>query len=81
LHVAITCTPGRSGIGATKLSAEPQTESDNTPPTTFVPVRMAVEPDAAVIEIVLSGGERLHVRPGASADLVRAVVTALRSSC
>jgi hypothetical protein len=64
-----------------KLSAEPRTESDDTPPAAFVPVRIAVEPDAAVIEIVLSGGERLHVRPGASADLVRAVVTALRSSC
>jgi len=64
-----------------KLSAEPRTESDDTPPAAFVPVRIAVEPEAAVIEIVLSGGERLHVRPGASADLVRAVVTALRSLC
>ena len=63
-----------------KLAAEP-TESDDTPPATFVPVRMAVEPDAPVIEIVWSGGERLHVRPGASADLVRAVVTALRAPC
>jgi hypothetical protein len=63
-----------------KLSIGPGTESA-TPPATFVPVRLAVEPDAPVIEIVWSGGERLHVRPGASADLVRAVVTALRSPC
>ena len=63
-----------------KLSAG-QTQSDDAPPATFVPVRMAVEPDAPVIEIVCSGGERLHIRPGAPADLVRAVVTALRSPC
>ena len=62
-------------------SAEPQAESDRTPAATFVPVRLAVDPDAPVIEIVWTGGERLHVRPGASADLVRAVVTALRSPC
>ena len=37
--------------------------------------------DAPEIEIVWSGGERLHIRTGASADLVRAVVTALRSPC
>jgi hypothetical protein len=66
-----------------KLSVEPVagTKSDTPPPATFVPVRLAVEPDASVIEIVWSGGERVQVRPGASADLVRAVVTALRSPC
>jgi hypothetical protein len=64
-----------------KLSAEPRDEADDTPAATFVPVRVAVDPDAPVIEIVWTGGERLHVRPGASADLVRAVVTALRSPC
>jgi hypothetical protein len=64
-----------------KLSAEARTEAAAARPTTFVPVRVAVEADVPVIEIVLSGGERLHVRPGASADLVRTVVTALRSSC
>ena len=64
-----------------KLSAAPRTESADTQPATFVPVRMTVEPDAAVIEIVLCGGERLQVRAGASADLVRAVVTALRPPC
>jgi hypothetical protein len=64
-----------------KLSAGPRTESHDTAPATFVPVRMAAEPDAVVIEIVLTGGERLHVRTGASADLVRAAVSALRSRC
>jgi hypothetical protein len=63
-----------------KLAAEP-TESDDTPSATFVPVHLAVERDAPVIEIVLPGGERLHIRTGASADLVRAAVTALRSPC
>ena len=63
-----------------KLSTEP-TESDDTPSPTFVPVHLAVERDAPVIEIVLPGGERLHIRTGASADLVRAAVTALRSPC
>ena len=64
-----------------KLSAEPRIESEGAPPATFVPVRMAVEPDTPAIEIVLSGGEHLHVRAGASAELVRAVITALRSPC
>ena len=63
-----------------KLSTEP-TDAEDTPPTTLVPVRLAVEPNVPVIEIVWTGGERLHVRTGASADLVRAVVTALRSPC
>lgn len=63
-----------------KLSVGP-TESDDTPSATFVPVHLAVERDAPVVEIVLTGGERVHVRTGASADLVRAVVTALRSPC
>ena len=34
--------------------------------------RLALDPDGPVIEMVLSGGERLHIRSGASADLVRA---------
>ncbi len=64
-----------------KLSDESRDEGDDAPSATFVPVRLAVDPDVPVIEIVWTGGERLHVRPGASADLVRAVVTALRSPC
>jgi hypothetical protein len=65
-----------------KLSAAPpRTEVDDGRGATFVPVRLAAEPDAPVIELLLNGGERLHVRTGASVDLVRAVVTALRSAC
>ena len=64
-----------------KLSAEPQPTVAAAPSATFVPVRLAVDPEAPVIEIVWTGGERLHVRPGAPADLVRAVVSALRSPC
>jgi hypothetical protein len=61
-----------------KLSAEP---AEDRAPATFVPVHLADDADAFVMEIVWTGVERLRVRPGASADLVRAVVTALRSSC
>jgi transposase-like protein len=64
-----------------KLSTEPRDEGDATSSATFVPVRLAVDQDAPVIEIVWTGGERLRVQPGASADLVRAVVTALRTPC
>ena len=64
-----------------KLSVEPRTEGDAASLATFVPVGMAMEPDTLAIEIVWSGGERLDVRTSASADLVRAVVMALRSPC
>jgi hypothetical protein len=46
-----------------------------------VPVQVTAERVEPVITIVLSGGNRLEVRAGASADLVRAAVSALRSSC
>ena len=62
-----------------KLSGDPALERRVTP--TFVPVQVATDSAAPVIEIVLPGGERLHVGSGASADLVRAVVTALRAGC
>jgi hypothetical protein len=62
-----------------KLAAESRTESVDAPPT-FVPVRVAADADVPEIEIV-ERGERLHLRPGASEDLVRAVATALRSPC
>ena len=64
-----------------KLSAEPRIEAIGTPPATFVPVRVTAEPDMPAIEIVWSGGERVHVRTSASAELVRAVIAALRSPC
>ena len=52
-----------------------------TPAARFVPVQITREDRPVVVEIVLGGGERLQVRVGASADLVRAAVSALRSSC
>ena len=63
-----------------KVSAGPQTQTEETPPATFVPVRVAAASDA-VIEVALMGGERLHVQAGAPAELVRVVLTALRSPC
>ena len=64
-----------------KLSDEPRTERDAPPPATFVPVQVTADPAGPVLEIVWPGGEHLHVRSGASADLVRAAVTALRAGC
>ena len=64
-----------------KLPAKALAQRAETEPTAFVPVYVAADPDTAVIDVVFTGGERLHVRAGASLDLVRAVVTALRSSC
>ena len=48
------------------------------PPPSFVPVHVAPTTDTGVIDVVLAGGDRLRVRAGASADLVRTVVAALR---
>jgi hypothetical protein len=39
-----------------------------------------VPPDAGVLEVVLAHGERVVIRAGASGDLVRQVVAALRAS-
>lgn len=65
-----------------KLSDEaPPHEAGPSAAPTFVPLHMAGEPSAPVIEIVLSGGEHLHIRAGASPELVHAVVTTLRSRC
>ena len=61
-----------------KLSADSQPAPTET---TFLPVRMAPEPDAPVVEVVFTSGERLHVRAGAPADVVHAVLTGLRSRC
>jgi hypothetical protein len=49
-------------------------------PAAFVSVEVAVD-DRPVLELVFVTGERLQVRTGASADLVRAAVGALRSPC
>jgi transposase-like protein len=64
-----------------KLSDEPGTEDEASPTAPFVPVQIAADPAAPVLEIVWPGGERVQVQSGASAELVRAVVTALRSRC
>jgi len=64
-----------------KLSAQSPVDRDPAPAATFVPVRVTAEADAPAIEVILTSGERLHVRPDAPADLVRAVVTALRAPC
>ena len=61
-----------------KLTARPVSETPA--PTTFVPVQVGGD-EAPVIELVFSRGERLQIRAGASADLVRATVSALRSAC
>jgi transposase-like protein len=55
--------------------------SPDTPRTAFVPVQVVAETAAAAVEVVLPSGERLHVRAGASLEVVQAVVTALRSRC
>ena len=65
-----------------KLSdAAPVHEAASFPSATFVPVHMAGDPSAPVIEVVLSGGERLHIGAGASPELVQIVVTTLRARC
>jgi hypothetical protein len=50
----------------------------------FAPVRVVGDLDtqaSAGVEVVLAGGERVVVRDGASVDLLRTVLTALRASC
>lgn len=47
----------------------------------FVPVRVTPETEVGVVEVVLPAGERVRISAGASADLVRLVVSALRSPC
>jgi transposase-like protein len=64
-----------------KLSDNPTSESGEAPPATFVPVRLAADSDASVVEVVLPGGERLQVRAGAPPELVRVILTTLRSPC
>jgi hypothetical protein len=55
--------------------------SARSAPPTFVPVHVAPSVDTGLIEVVLASGDRLHVRAGASGDLLRAVVSALRPPC
>lgn len=51
---------------------------------TFAPVRVVGGPadsEAAAIEVMLTGGARLVVRPGTSPELLQVVLAALRSAC
>jgi transposase-like protein len=64
-----------------KLSDDSPSRSDEAPSATFVPVRIAADTDANVVELVLPGGERLQIRASAPAELVRVILTALRSPC
>ena len=73
--------PGPSGIGCHKLSSHVAATADPSATNTFVPVHVTADAAAPVVEIVLAGGEHIHVRPGASPDLVQAVVTAVRAAC
>jgi transposase-like protein len=45
----------------------------------FVPVRVTSDAETGVVEVVLPSGERVRVSAGASVDLVRLVVAALRA--
>ena len=63
-----------------KLRETAAATSSPTASTTFVPVRVVSE-SATGIEIVLASGDRVCVREGASPEQLRAVVSALRSSC
>jgi hypothetical protein len=64
-----------------KLSSATPSKDAAPPAPTFVPVHLAADPPAAVLEIVFSGGERLQIRRAASPELVRAAVAALRAAC
>ena len=64
-----------------KLSSNGPTEAGRAPAAPFVPVRVMPDPEAGVVEIVLPTGERVRVSAGASVELVRTVVTALRGPC
>jgi hypothetical protein len=56
---------------------------DPTDAVTFTRVQVVDDPAGNVptIDVTLSTGDRLAVRAGASVDLVRAVVSALRAAC
>ena len=68
-----------------KLSSEGPAEAGRAPAAPFVPVpvpvRVTPDAEAGVVEVVLPAGERMRVTAGASAELVRAVVAALRAAC
>ena len=51
------------------------------PSDMFVPVRVTDAGAAPVLEIVLTSGDRVHVRSGASAEAIQATLRALRPPC
>ena len=55
----------------------------DAPPVAFTPVQVVdgAGRDTGAIELVLATGDQLIIRAGTSADLVRAVVSALRAPC
>ena len=64
-----------------KLSSQGPVEAGRAPAAPFVSVRVTPDAEAGVVEVVLPAGERVRVTAGASAELVRAVVAALRAAC
>ena len=64
-----------------KLSSEGLTGAGAAPAAPFVPVRVTPDAEVGGVEVVRPAGERVRVSAGASAELVRAVVTALRAAC
>lgn len=47
--------------------------------TAFMPVRVTSDAETGVVEVVLPAGERVRISAGASVELVRLVVAALRA--
>lgn len=76
----------RHGVSRSKLlywlrrSPPPEARRETV---SFAPVRVVggLADEAAAIDVVLPGGERLVVRPGTSLELVRLVLAALRAAC
>lgn len=64
-----------------KLLQAPSSELGTVAASTFVPIHVVPETAVDVLEVLFAGGDRLHIRAGASPALVRAAVSALRSPC
>jgi hypothetical protein len=77
---ALRTSPPHSDVDILVLVPE-AAAAPAAPAPSFVPVQVTSDAETPVMEIVFSGGERLHVRAGAPPDLVRATLTALRSPC
>jgi transposase-like protein len=64
-----------------KLTRDRAAPAEASATSAFVPVHVTTDPAAPVVEIVLANGVHIHLRPGASAELVQAAVAALRAAC